>query len=186
MLLINEDNSAFMAQHKRDISAATRRATATANYHSANSSSVSSSSPDVTVVYLRRRSRLKRWSRSRRGKRDVEIISGRDRRLQGEGEETGARLQRDRSGVSEMEPLPATQDALRLELRPAEAWNYATLRLCRRLTRRDSAPNDGRSSRVPPCRHRCHLRRRRCRHRRDRVHSCLRTSGQLSRERGIP
>lgn len=63
------------------------------------------------------------------GKRDVEIISGRDRRLQGEGEETGARLQRDRSGVSEMEPLPATQDALRLELRPAEAWNYATLRL---------------------------------------------------------
>lgn len=45
-----------------------------------------------------------------------------------------------------MEPLPATQDALRLELRPAEAWNYATLRLCRRLTRRDSAPNDGRSS----------------------------------------
>lgn len=86
------------------------------------------------------------------GKRDVEIISGRDRRLQGEGEETGARLQRDRSGVSEMEPLPATQDALRLELRPAEAWNYATLRLCRRLTRRDSAPNDGRSSRRPPCR----------------------------------
>lgn len=80
------------------------------------------------------------------GKRDVEIISGRDRRLQGEGEETGARLQRDRSGVSEMEPLPATQDALRLELRPAEAWNYATLRLCRRLTRRDSAPNDGRST----------------------------------------
>lgn len=148
MLLINEDNSAFIAQHKRDISAATRRATATANYHSANSSSVSSSSPDVTVVYLRRRSRLKRWSRSRRGKRDVEIISGRDRRLQGEGEETGARLQRDRSGVSEMEPLPATQDALRLELRPAEAWNYATLRLCRRLTRRDSAPNDGRSSRT--------------------------------------
>lgn len=65
-------------------------------------------------------------------KGNVEIISGRDRRLQGEGEETGARLQRDRSGVSEMEPLPATQDALRLELRPAEAWNYATLRLCRR------------------------------------------------------
>lgn len=51
--------------------------------------------------------------------RTVEIISGRDRRLQGEGEETGARLQRDRSGVSEMEPLPATQDALRLELRSA-------------------------------------------------------------------
>lgn len=53
-----------------------------------------------------------------RDKRTVEIISGRDRRLQGQGEETGSRLQRDRSGVSEMEPLPATQDALRLELRP--------------------------------------------------------------------
>ncbi|OAD62399.1 Histone acetyltransferase KAT7 [Eufriesea mexicana] len=51
--------------------------------------------------------------------RTVEIISGRDRRLQGEGEETRARLQRDRSGVSEMEPLPASQDALRLELRLA-------------------------------------------------------------------
>lgn len=55
-----------------------------------------------------------------RDKRTVEIISGRDRRLQGQApEETGSRLQRDRSGVSEMEPLPATQDALRLELRPA-------------------------------------------------------------------
>lgn len=51
--------------------------------------------------------------------RTVEIISGRDRRLQGEGEETRTRLQRDRSGVSEMEPLPASQDALRLELRLA-------------------------------------------------------------------
>lgn len=60
-------------------------------------------------------------------KRPVEIISGRDRRLQGEGEETGPRLQRDRSGVSEMEPLPATQDALRFQLRSAKAWNYATL-----------------------------------------------------------
>lgn len=80
-------------------------------------------------------------------KRSVEIISGRDRRLQGEGEETGPRLQRDRSGVSEMEPLPAAQDALRLELRPAEAWNCATLRLCRRSCR-GSAPNDGRSLRT--------------------------------------
>lgn len=126
MLSINEDNSAFMAQHKRDISAATRRATATANYHSANSSSVSSSSPTTLPLCISVDDLISNVeSRSRRGKRDVEIISGRDRRLQGEGEETGARLQRDRSGVSEMEPLPATQDALRLELRPADAWNYA-------------------------------------------------------------
>jgi len=49
----------------------------------------------------------------------VEIISGCDRRLQGESEETGTPLQRDRSGVSEMEPLPAAQDALRHELKPS-------------------------------------------------------------------
>lgn len=96
-----------------------------------------------------------------RSKRNVEIISGRDRRLQGEGEETGPRLQRDRSGVSEMEPLPAAQDALRLELRSAEAWNYATLRLCHRSCR-DSRPRTTVDPRVPPCRrHRRHLRSRR-------------------------
>ncbi|KAF7380509.1 hypothetical protein HZH68_016374 [Vespula germanica] len=42
---------------------------------------------------------------------------GRDRRLQGEGEETRSRLQGDRSGVPKMESLPTSQDSLSFELR---------------------------------------------------------------------
>lgn len=70
---------------------------------------------------FRRNARVQPPERLGAIKGTVEIISGRDRRLQGQGEETGSRLQRDRSGVSEMEPLPAAQDALRLELRPARS-----------------------------------------------------------------
>lgn len=103
-----------------------------ANYHSVNSTMYSPLGvsrplyvPSIIPVLV---NRIKIFASRRVGslgaepwvkkkRRIVEIISGRDRRLQGEGEETGPRLQRDRSGVSEMEPLPAAQDALRLELK---------------------------------------------------------------------
>jgi hypothetical protein len=45
------------------------------------------------------------------------MIAGRDRRLQGTGETARCRLQGNRSGVPEVEPFPAAQDALCLELK---------------------------------------------------------------------
>lgn len=101
-------------------------------------------------------------------RKTVEIISGRDRRLQGEGEETGPRLQRDRSGVSEMEPLPATQDALRLELKVCQELGSPPPSLTPRLSplfvaRLGGTTVDSLAS--PP--------RRRHRHRRHRRHRRL-------------
>lgn len=120
-----------------------------------------------------------------RTKRTVEIISGCNRRLQGEGEETGTRLQRDRSGVSEMEPLPATQDALRLELRPLpRVWSFATSLypvsptslLSRRGARRGTSVDPFAPSRCHRSRHRFRLRLR--------IHPRVRSSRQLSGTRG--
>lgn len=109
----------------------------------------------------------------------VEIISGRDRRLQGEGEETGPRLQRDRSGVSEMEPLPATQDALRLELRSARSLEVRHLLLPLVWSPPPSLQGATRGttvdSRVP---------RRRHRHRRLYLH--FRPSRRLTQRAGRP
>lgn len=96
-------------------------------------------------------SRQPERSRGIKKKGIVEIISGRDRRLQGEGEETGSRLQRDRSRVSEMEPLPATQDALRLELRSARSLEVRHLLLPSSVpSLRGAAHGTTVDSRVPP------------------------------------
>lgn len=138
------------------------------NYHSVNSTVLTPgarslyisstlllpSSPDSCVNSIESVHELSRRLETKprmKKKGTVEIISGRDRRLQGEGEKTGPRLQRDRSGVSEMEPLPATQNALRLELRSAKepgSTPPSPSFVCpASLWRRDSGNDDGRFSR---------------------------------------